>query len=705
MTFTRRSLSLATLNALHAPRLALRVSPLVLGTMVLAACGSASDGGTSSEASSAETSALSHPHHRQADLDTIREIEDHRLFGDPRLKDFLHSADNSVVRAAATAAGRVGDTGLTGDVIALLDSHDSGVRAAAATALALLGGGGTEGALLSHLTKESNDEVRAQILLTLGHLGTTASVAAITAPLSQHDDAGVQAAAAEAIGTLVRAGVAFGSHDAAVANLATYAGTWPEARATASAYALAGLASKRVALPEAAVLAAYRRSPAPSARAYASRSLAVIATPASVDALVQGVAHDPDAHVRSDSCRFLARTKVTPAVLNALGAALGDPSPEVQVAAATAIGTLGAAAASLVPTLIGHYDASDSDWVRSTVLSTLAAVDPASARSRVEAGLSAAWPVQLSAISALPLLGSDADLAKLLPFAGGDDTRLAWTAIEALATIQPSQVTPEMKSVLRGALAKKDFELTEGIADVVIALKLTDFADDLRALYDSFPGQANLDGRRSILAALGTVGSAEDIPLFERGLADDERIVSQAAADAYKAITGVDVQSRVRPDSVVHTPTPSHDDVARALRSTVVLQTTRGPIVMRMVPEAPLSATNFVHLAESGFYNGLPFHRVVPNFVAQGGDPRGDGNGGSKDLVREEISAVPHQRGTVGMATEGKDTGSCQIFINHGWNINLDGNYTVFARVVAGMDAADRLEVGDVIQRAIVIHD
>jgi cyclophilin family peptidyl-prolyl cis-trans isomerase len=134
----------------------------------------------------------------------------------------------------------------------------------------------------------------------------------------------------------------------------------------------------------------------------------------------------------------------------------------------------------------------------------------------------------------------------------------------------------------------------------------------------------------------------------------------------------------------------------------VWLETTRGTLVLGMLPEAPLSAANFVRLAASGFYDGLTFHRVVPNFVAQGGDPRGDGSGGSDRLVREEISRLAHRRGTVGMATEGKDTGSSQFFVNLGWNVSLDGSYTVFAQVLDGMDAAERLEVGDVILWAAV---
>jgi len=674
----------------------------LLGAMAILSCSPASEeNGTGAAAT--EVSTLEHRAHTEADLDLVREIEDHRLLNDPRLKNFLHSTDASVAAAAATAAGRIGDPSLTADLVSLLDAHDARVRRAAAFALGLLGGDGVENALDARLAKETDDDVRAQLLLALGRRGTVTSLAAVAAPLAKRASSEVQAAAAEALGLLVRNGAAFTLKDATEANLLTYAGKQPEARATASAYALAGLSAQNVAVPESNLVAAYANSPSPTARAYLTRSLALLATPGAIAALVKGTAHDPNAHVRSDSCRFLARTPVTPTVLNALSAALGDPSPEVVVAAATAIGTLGAAAASLAPALSSTYDASHSDWVRSTVLSTLAAVDKEAARTRVQAGLSGTWPVQLSAIGALPLLGTAADLAELLPFASGSDTRLAFAALEALATIPPAQATAAMKSSVRAALAKKDFELTVGAADAVVALNWTDFADDFRALYDAFPGQANMDGRRAVLFALGTVGSTADVPLFARGLSDDERLVEQTAAASYKAITGTDVTDRVRLDSVVRTATPSHEQVEQALQSRVVLETTRGIVVLRMFRETSLSATNFVQLASKGFYDGLPFHRVVPNFVSQGGDPRGDGNGGSPNLVREELSPIPHRRGTVGMATEGKDTGSSQFFINNGWNVSLDAQYTVFAEVVWGMDVADRIEVGDIIQHAIVI--
>ncbi|WP_394835377.1 peptidylprolyl isomerase [Pendulispora rubella] len=676
--------------------------PGLAACMALAACGAPDDASQSASPQGIATSPLVFGDARAA-IQRVREIEDHRLLDNPELRSYLQSTTASVAEAAALAAGRIGDAAYTPAVLARLDAGDARVRAAAGTALGLLGGAGVEAALVDHLANEYDGRAKAQMLLALGRKGTSASLPTLTAALTRAEEADVQAAAAEALGVLVRSGVAFGTNDAVVARLIHFAGTHPFARATASAYALSGLAGQRVPLPESDVLSAFSGSPSASARAFLARVLSVVGSQAALDALARGIAHDEDAHVRSDDCRWIARAGATPAVLDALGAALRDPSPEVIVASATAIATLGPAAAALLPALTALYDASHSDWVRSTVLTTLVALDPPGARSRVASGLSDAWPVRLAAIPALATLGTDDDVAQLVRIAGESDKRFAYAAIEAIATLDPSRSTPEMKDRLRGVLKNPDFETISAVADAVVALNWTDFANDFRALYGAFPGGANLNGRMAVLYALGKIGDTSDVPLFERGLLDDEQLVSQTAADAYKAITGVDASDRVRKASIVRTPTPSTWEMERAVSSFVYMETTRGPIVMRMLREAPLSATNFVRLARSGFYDGLSYHRVVPNFVAQGGDPRGDGFGGSEDLVREEISRVPHRRGTVGMATQGKDTASSQFFINHGWNVGLDGRYTVFAEVIFGMDAADRLEVGDTIVRTWVL--
>ena len=143
------------------------------------------------------------------------------------------------------------------------------------------------------------------------------------------------------------------------------------------------------------------------------------------------------------------------------------------------------------------------------------------------------------------------------------------------------------------------------------------------------------------------------------------------------------------------------DDYRRALsrvgkRVTAVVSTDKGDFTVELLPDdAPLSVDNFVQLARRKFFDGVAFHRVVPNFVIQGGDPRGDGNGGPGYPIRCEINEVSYERGAVGMALSGKDTGGSQWFVTHSPQPHLDGGYTVFGRVAAGMEVVDRIVRGD----------
>ena len=135
----------------------------------------------------------------------------------------------------------------------------------------------------------------------------------------------------------------------------------------------------------------------------------------------------------------------------------------------------------------------------------------------------------------------------------------------------------------------------------------------------------------------------------------------------------------------------------------VVVTTTRGSFTMALLPdEAPLTVDNFVQLSRRGYYRGIVFHRVVPNFVIQDGDPRGDGNGGPGYAIRCEINEVPYDRGTVGMALSGKDTGGSQWFVTHAPQPHLDGGYTVFGQVISGMNVVDSIIRGDVIKSMVI---
>ncbi|MBA2305027.1 MAG: peptidylprolyl isomerase [Acidobacteria bacterium] len=165
-----------------------------------------------------------------------------------------------------------------------------------------------------------------------------------------------------------------------------------------------------------------------------------------------------------------------------------------------------------------------------------------------------------------------------------------------------------------------------------------------------------------------------------------------------------DHRTAIRP---VPGPAPAaYDDrslIAPDFSPHVFIETARGTIEFELaVLDAPQTSRNFMLLARRGFFNGLAIHRVVPNFVVQDGDSRGDGQGGPGYTIRDEINERPFVRGTVGMALSWKDTGGSQFYIMHSPAPHLDARYTAFGHVVNGMDVVDRIQQGDVIQQVRV---
>jgi cyclophilin family peptidyl-prolyl cis-trans isomerase len=183
---------------------------------------------------------------------------------------------------------------------------------------------------------------------------------------------------------------------------------------------------------------------------------------------------------------------------------------------------------------------------------------------------------------------------------------------------------------------------------------------------------------------------------------DKDWAIRVRAAELLKALDpAADVQAAIRP--APGTPVTPYDDpqlVAPAVSPHAFIETERGTIEVELaVLDAPQTARSFMALASKGVVNGLQIHRVVPDFVVQDGDPRGDGEGGPGYTLRDEINERPYLRGTVGMALDWRDTGGSQFFITHSPQPHLDARYTVFGHVVNGMDVVDRIQQGDAIQR------
>ena len=149
---------------------------------------------------------------------------------------------------------------------------------------------------------------------------------------------------------------------------------------------------------------------------------------------------------------------------------------------------------------------------------------------------------------------------------------------------------------------------------------------------------------------------------------------------------------------------PEKPDVSADKKYTAVIKTTKGEIRVELYPkEAPFSVTNFVMLAEKNFYDGLTFHRVVPDFVVQGGDPTGTGTGGPGYTMPAEIQ-LPHKEGALAWArlpdtvNPQKRSSGSQFYITHKATPFLDGEYTVFGQTISGMDVVHQIQQGDIIQ-------
>uniref|UniRef100_UPI0035B66BA8 peptidylprolyl isomerase n=1 Tax=Methanosalsum natronophilum TaxID=768733 RepID=UPI0035B66BA8 len=135
-----------------------------------------------------------------------------------------------------------------------------------------------------------------------------------------------------------------------------------------------------------------------------------------------------------------------------------------------------------------------------------------------------------------------------------------------------------------------------------------------------------------------------------------------------------------------------------------IIQTDKGDISLQLFEnDAPNTVENFVKLAKDGFYDGLTFHRVIPDFVIQGGCPKGDGTGGPGYSIKCEINDNKHGEGALSMAHAGKNTGGSQFFITHSPQSHLDGVHTVFGKVNKGMNVVNEIKPGDVIRKVQVL--
>ncbi len=648
-----------------------------------------------------------------------------------RLKTF--AAATTVLALAGCTADRAPDAitlaewrrdPASAELRRLLEAGDVDQRVRAARAMGRIQGNGYWNELLAALDDAERDVVD-EVLFAIGGLGLArgASVppAAVEAVAARVGDevAGTAALAVEALGKLATAEVpglvvpALGHPSPAVrAEAATallrcrFVPTWrgdaddppplPPDAVDALIAALsdedasvrwnAAHAFSRYGQPEALpAVAALDGDPNAWVRMFAVRTVGRSGDAAAADSVVWGL-EDDSLHVRAETVAgfgALGRHELLPPALD------GDPSFHVRTALARALGTSPAAdAVARLRALAGDRSPS----VRAAALAALSRRLGAPFAATLEEHLRAEdWRTRAAAAAAAGALDS-AGLPLLAAAAVDTDERVRIAALSALGGLGDDGRPPILDALAAEGLAER--------GTAVALLSSAEFPDKLermREVYERSPGDAWVEVRETVVGALAELDGA--VALLTRMAIDDPAYSVRSAAALALAAREEPAPRPGAPPSEL----PRGADSIAGGRPTVVLETSKGVLEIEcFADEAPLHVANWVRLVREGFYDGLSWHRVVPNFVIQGGDPTGTGWGGPGYLLPDEINRERYLPGTVGMPKAGKDTGGCQIFVTHVPTPHLDGNYTVFGRVTAGLDVVDEIEVGDTIVRATV---
>ncbi len=330
----------------------------------------------------------------------------------------------------------------------------------------------------------------------------------------------------------------------------------------------------------------------------------------------------------------------------------------------------------------------EKDWRKQAhAIVALAKVDPESARKRLTKFADhEVWQARVYAAQAAQIIKDERTLAKL-----GRDNH---PNVMAAAIVTPRDAVRNLDSEHYGLVLEAAKKL-KGWEDGRLALTA------LRTNLDRITREkkaTSRDARAEILQRLREFGDVRLAGDLRPYVSDFDPAISKLAAE----IISEKGTAKIEPATKRYVPKPLPSDTfmrGLAGATAVIHMKEAGPFTIQLIPEeAPVTVSTFAKLAESRYYNGLTLHRIVPNFVLQGGSPGANEYVGQPDFMRDELGLVSHRRGTLGISTRGRDTGDAQIFVNLIDNFRLDHAYTVFARIVEDMDNVDKIQEGDVIE-------
>lgn len=649
------------------------------------------------------------------DLAQLLALEDRREFDGGMLRRAARHPEAIVRARSATAIGRIGDRSGTPVLLELLADPDTAVRAEAAFALGQLRDTAAVQELVRRLEAFSDvvtEPADLEIVTALAKIGGPSAARAVEGLLQRHSPTG-----ANADGATTRALLEswrFGRL-APAARLAAYA---RDARGEWRRCAVYSAGRLRLVGSAQAVLDASGDQD-PLTRQWAARALtAELADSARIAratfvARLRQLVGDADAQVRTNALQALATYRDS-ALVSVVSSRFVDRDPNVPVRVAMTLGALGGSqAAALLAERVGQQG---TFAVRRAALQALAQAAPATLQAIGQARRTDPdWRLRAAYADALGIAGTPEARADLVTLLADADARVVAATLGALVQSGAAGDTT-LRTLARARLVHEDVMVRTAALEALGRERDPALIPDLVAAYRRAAAEPMNDARLAAVQALVQV-AATGPPARDRvereflgavGRSADD-LVRRAVADGFGEATHARYWGAVYPVETGRSAQDYQELIRRyvlrpagsaPLRATI--ETERGSIVVDLFgADAPITVDNFLRLVDRRFFDGGRWHRVVPNFVIQDGDPRGDGTGGPGTVIRDELNRRRYDRGVLGMALSGPDTGGSQFFLTHSPQPHLDGRYTIFGQLWSGAQVLDLIVQGDRIRRIV----